>query len=259
MGPLSKIININTLRMKQTHTHGHQECAGRGTRFRNKALTCGICFNFIELQGKLDSCRHEFCFNCIRTWSQRENSCPHCKRRFYRIQKKWKRKNYNEEGPRKRICMDSDDENVVKVLNRNQAPCVSEEQSELVRMLLRYTELPGETQAQTVTSLALPLSVPLTVQANPTQLTFPLFSSRASAFNLLLLPQPILVRMPELTERQDSFDSSLQGLLRTDPALMQRINSAAFPPAENLLTSVPILGVPIVGCPLDLMSAFPSS
>eukprot|EP00545_Synedropsis_sp_CCMP1620_P004939 CAMPEP_0119004258 /NCGR_PEP_ID=MMETSP1176-20130426/1042_1 /TAXON_ID=265551 /ORGANISM="Synedropsis recta cf, Strain CCMP1620" /LENGTH=460 /DNA_ID=CAMNT_0006955943 /DNA_START=661 /DNA_END=2043 /DNA_ORIENTATION=+ len=33
----------------------------------------------------IDGCDHEFCFNCIEKWSERENTCPLCKVRFQRI------------------------------------------------------------------------------------------------------------------------------------------------------------------------------
>ena len=33
----------------------------------------------------IDGCDHEFCFKCIETWSERENTCPLCKVRFNRI------------------------------------------------------------------------------------------------------------------------------------------------------------------------------
>lgn len=40
---------------------------------------CGVCFDVVKLQGKLDSCDHMFCFQCIEAWSKIENTCPHCK------------------------------------------------------------------------------------------------------------------------------------------------------------------------------------
>lgn len=33
----------------------------------------------------IDGCDHEFCFDCIGKWSERENTCPLCKVRFSRI------------------------------------------------------------------------------------------------------------------------------------------------------------------------------
>lgn len=44
--------------------------------------------------GKLDTCTHVFCFDCIKDWSGVTNECPLCKRRFNQIVKvKW-----NESG-----------------------------------------------------------------------------------------------------------------------------------------------------------------
>ena len=33
----------------------------------------------------INGCEHEFCFGCIETWSERENTCPLCKERFTKI------------------------------------------------------------------------------------------------------------------------------------------------------------------------------
>lgn len=40
----------------------------------------------MDLQGKLD-CEHRFCFSCIDGWSKTTNTCPLCKREFFRILK----------------------------------------------------------------------------------------------------------------------------------------------------------------------------
>jgi len=48
---------------------------------------CSICYDSIKQQGILNCCKHEFCFNCIETWSKVENTCPLCKRRFGKISK----------------------------------------------------------------------------------------------------------------------------------------------------------------------------
>jgi hypothetical protein len=69
------------------------------TRFMEKAETCSICYCQVEIQGKLDSCQHIFCFKCIHTWSevktiQTENTCPICKARFQTITRLSRRKFY---------------------------------------------------------------------------------------------------------------------------------------------------------------------
>jgi len=46
--------------------------------------TCAICFETPQKRGQL-GCGHAFCFGCIYEWSQRENTCPLCKRRFHKI------------------------------------------------------------------------------------------------------------------------------------------------------------------------------
>mmetsp|Transcript_3511 Transcript_3511/g.8295 ORF Transcript_3511/g.8295 Transcript_3511/m.8295 type:complete len:490 (-) Transcript_3511:325-1794(-) len=46
---------------------------------------CMICLGTLgRFWGKL-GCQHTFCFSCIRTWAQRDNRCPLCKRRFYSV------------------------------------------------------------------------------------------------------------------------------------------------------------------------------
>ncbi|CAG9314654.1 unnamed protein product [Blepharisma stoltei] len=66
----------------------------RITRFNSRAETCGICLNAVEFQGKLDCCKHSFCFECIERWSQTENTCPLCKLRFTSITRISRRVNY---------------------------------------------------------------------------------------------------------------------------------------------------------------------
>lgn len=48
---------------------------------------CSICYENIKDQGKLDSCVHLFCFECIFKWSKQANVCPICKQRFNAIEK----------------------------------------------------------------------------------------------------------------------------------------------------------------------------
>lgn len=69
------------------------------TRFKKRAQTCNICYNPIEFQGKLDTCHHTYCYDCILRWSeviitQIENSCPVCKTRFSFISLVPHRRNY---------------------------------------------------------------------------------------------------------------------------------------------------------------------
>jgi len=48
---------------------------------------CGICFEAPTIRGKLDSCAHPYCFECINQWSKSANTCPFCKKRFNEITK----------------------------------------------------------------------------------------------------------------------------------------------------------------------------
>ncbi|CAD8200931.1 unnamed protein product [Paramecium pentaurelia] len=76
----------------------------RQTRFQSKAQQCGICYNAIENQGILDSCSHSFCSDCIKKWSNIENTCPLCKQKFTQIESKWKRVHYKSHKISKRKC-----------------------------------------------------------------------------------------------------------------------------------------------------------
>ena len=35
----------------------------------------------------MDSCAHLFCFECVRQWAEKENTCPLCKQRFHYLQR----------------------------------------------------------------------------------------------------------------------------------------------------------------------------
>ena len=74
-------------------------------------------------QSKIDGCAHQFCFDCIKQWSDRENTCPLCKTRFSNIERL---------HPVKGLCRTQ------KVANRSQR-MVAPHQLEL--MLARFAEL----------------------------------------------------------------------------------------------------------------------
>lgn len=40
----------------------------------------------------INGCEHQFCFGCIEKWSERENTCPLCKVRFTKIDRKNKKR-----------------------------------------------------------------------------------------------------------------------------------------------------------------------
>lgn len=35
-----------------------------------EVITCNVCYKTIDVQGVIESCKHEFCFNCITRWSK---------------------------------------------------------------------------------------------------------------------------------------------------------------------------------------------
>ncbi len=50
---------------------------------------CCICLENPSPKDKatINGCDHNFCFACIETWSERENTCPLCKARFTQIKR----------------------------------------------------------------------------------------------------------------------------------------------------------------------------
>ncbi|OMJ94937.1 hypothetical protein SteCoe_1797 [Stentor coeruleus] len=73
------------------------------TRFTSNAKICGICLSEIGIQGVINSCCHEFCFNCISKWSDIENKCPVCKATFLKITSEFQRKQYRSVKMKKKV------------------------------------------------------------------------------------------------------------------------------------------------------------
>ena len=46
---------------------------------------CPICLNPITNRSVLDACLHEFCYECISSWSQQHNHCPTCRTPYHYI------------------------------------------------------------------------------------------------------------------------------------------------------------------------------
>lgn len=51
---------------------------------RTKEAQCCICIGSIDKKAetRITCCRHRYHFKCIQKWSQRENRCPLCRKRF---------------------------------------------------------------------------------------------------------------------------------------------------------------------------------
>lgn len=61
---------------------------------------CGACLLNLEADAEvafIDSCNHFFHYDCVECWSQKENSCPQCKKRFSWLAK------YTPQGRRKSL------------------------------------------------------------------------------------------------------------------------------------------------------------
>ena len=46
---------------------------------------CPVCLNPITNRSVLDTCLHEFCYECISSWSQQHNHCPTCRAPYHYV------------------------------------------------------------------------------------------------------------------------------------------------------------------------------
>ena len=71
--------------------------------------------------GSIDCCQHIFHSTCIHAWSQINNTCPLCKKRFHRIYlcKTWNKSNKKDENENEK---ENENKNVIRVDNRDQSP-----------------------------------------------------------------------------------------------------------------------------------------
>jgi len=79
--------------------------------------TCVICMCKPKNKAGLDCCQHEFCRKCIIKWSETENSCPLCKRKFTEVKtaKSTKKiKNKRQRPDHHRSDGESDGESVIE-------------------------------------------------------------------------------------------------------------------------------------------------
>ena len=52
---------------------------------RNPENECAICLSDFDNLSTTDVCKHRFCFECIKCWSETNDTCPLCKRQFSEI------------------------------------------------------------------------------------------------------------------------------------------------------------------------------
>lgn len=83
-----------------------------------KDLNCSICFENMDIIGKINCCEHKFCYLCIIQWSEITNLCPLCKKEFKFIEEYQLINNsikfisrYEVSAKRQRIDNDDFDEN----------------------------------------------------------------------------------------------------------------------------------------------------
>jgi hypothetical protein len=46
---------------------------------------CSVCLEDIQNKCVINSCRHEFCFKCLKKWSKEKNYCPLCRAVYSQI------------------------------------------------------------------------------------------------------------------------------------------------------------------------------
>ncbi len=88
--------------------------------------TCAICLEIPKIKGLIGGCSHVFCFACIKSWSDIENTCPICKRPFNQISSQSTPStetagiNDNKSNKRKRKAKDKSNGEIVHVQNKTQ-------------------------------------------------------------------------------------------------------------------------------------------
>ena len=62
---------------------------------KDEGCDCVICQEAMNKDdmAKVDGCAHVFCFTCIEQWSERQNTCPLCNKRFTQIERIHPKKN----------------------------------------------------------------------------------------------------------------------------------------------------------------------
>ena len=79
-----------------TSSKNNRECPRPNKRRKLEPTTdiqstvqCCICLEqpLVKDLAKVNGCEHRFCFNCIETWADRENTCPLCKIRITQIER----------------------------------------------------------------------------------------------------------------------------------------------------------------------------
>eukprot|EP01080_Neovahlkampfia_damariscottae_P000991 gene991-9897_t len=91
---------------------------------------CTICMEKINELATINGCEHQFCFDCIKQWSTKSNTCPLCRKRFTKIESEKKKKTVKKRDQR------SDLDVPLEVLQRNQMRFHQEPGENLFRRLL---------------------------------------------------------------------------------------------------------------------------
>ena len=106
---------MNTLR-RSRRIAARSGSEGRPRNDDDHTKQCSICLEEPHVceWAKIHECGHEFCFTCIETWSDYENTCPVCKTRFTLFER------VNQNKKRKRSQSSTKKKNSKRVQPRDQ-------------------------------------------------------------------------------------------------------------------------------------------
>ena len=95
-----KVQPAKRRKVKQQGNNHHKNYKINEETTSTTTITCCICLEPPTPQdlASISGCSHPFCFGCIERWSDRENTCPLCKARFYKIEKVHRDASDTEEG-----------------------------------------------------------------------------------------------------------------------------------------------------------------
>lgn len=86
--PVSNQTNINDLQIEKASNHEENSNANEANDANDPENACPICYENITNRTQLDGCSHVFCWECIRIWSEKSNTCPMCRKKFKILRKK---------------------------------------------------------------------------------------------------------------------------------------------------------------------------
>jgi len=87
---LEKKKRRRTTKKTEKHTNSVPVCSNKsdeGSASADGEDLCCICFDAPKVRGKINSCDHKYCYDCIKRWADETNTCPQCKKRFTKLER----------------------------------------------------------------------------------------------------------------------------------------------------------------------------